>query len=305
MKRTLQLNDDQRQTLFDALRDIGAYQCSVQKTLAKTSAKQKDDGSIVTDVDKESQRRLTEILTSISPYPVLGEENPKDVNAVIMNSAGPIWVVDPLDGTKSYSEGYDEFGINVALLDTPDSTGNRHVNFGAVYFPAKRELFYTTPRGLSALATVNTDGSFSTPKMLQCNKELKDTQPIRIAIGYNDNGLPLFAESGHIMAHSKHTGGYRTARVLKDNYHVASFHAPAAIWDIAALEALIRGAGGRMYSLHANGSISDTPYFGADASRYHDGKLFTNPPYLCMHERMLRELSDVRQVVSNGASAQR
>ncbi len=323
MKRTLLLNDEQRSALFSAMRDIGAYQCDMQKSLAKASATQKADGSIVTDVDKESQRRIAEVLTQIAPgIPMLGEENPHDVNAAIMKSPGPIWVVDPLDGTSSYTEGYNEFGINVALLDAPDSTGNRHASFGAVYFPKKQELFYTTAHGASAMLTVDDHGHFSEPKMLQCNKALNDTQPIRIAIGFTDgihthtnaqgievtsynNGLPLFADSGHLLAPSKHTAGYRVARVLKDGYHASIFNKPAAIWDIAALEALIRGAGGCMYSLHANGSVSDTPYFGADASRYHNGTLFANPPYLCMHERMLRELGDIGPVISEGAGRYR
>lgn len=288
------LKDDDRNMLLRAMQRIGTYQCA-QQARAKTSARTKIDGSIVTDIDKASQDQLIEALRQIEPhYPVLSEEREHSKNMRAMKHDGPIWVVDPLDGTKSYSEGYDEFGINVALLSAPAADGNRTAVFGAAYFPAKHELYFTSTHGTSVSVTFREDGSIDETKPLRCTRSVLPESPLRIAIGYNDSGLPHFDTSGHAITASKHTGGYRTARVLKDGYHAACFEAPAAIWDIAALDALVRGAGGNMFSIHADGTVTDTPYFGADATRYHAGKLFANPPYICMHKSLL-EKTDLAQ----------
>lgn len=306
MKASTRITEDQRNALFATMREVGAYQCEQQESAAKTATR-KADGSIVTHVDPQSQQRIIATLQGFTPtYPIIAEEaRGGSANEAAIQSNGPVWVIDPLDGTKSYVEGYHEFGINVALLSAPDTSGNRTAEFGAVYFPAKREMYFTNTHGTSTMEQYGEDGSIIATQPLRCRSDAKETAPLKIAIGYNDNGLRHFAESGHILAHSRHTAGYRTARLLKDDYHVASFDAPVAIWDIAALAALVRGANGHMFSLHANGSVSDTPYFGADASRYHHGVLFANPPYLCMHEDMLHELDSTYPVIRERAGHQR
>jgi myo-inositol-1(or 4)-monophosphatase len=57
------------------------------------------------------------------------------------SSDGPIWYVDPLDGTTNYARGLPTFSISVAM-----ARGGR-VECGAVYDPLLEQLFYTERGG--------------------------------------------------------------------------------------------------------------------------------------------------------------
>jgi myo-inositol-1(or 4)-monophosphatase len=52
-----------------------------------------------------------------------------------------VWVVDPLDGTRSFVRGYPEFAVSVALVEERDAV------VGVVYNPARAEVYWATRGG--------------------------------------------------------------------------------------------------------------------------------------------------------------
>ncbi|MFQ6024568.1 MAG: inositol monophosphatase family protein, partial [Acidiferrobacterales bacterium] len=71
----------------------------------------KTDGSPVTPVDKETERLLRELIEQTYPdHGIAGEEYPS-----VRDEAEFVWVLDPVDGTKSFLAGIPLFGILVAL----------------------------------------------------------------------------------------------------------------------------------------------------------------------------------------------
>ncbi len=71
----------------------------------------KPDGSPVTQVDKETEGVLRGLIERNYPHHgISGEEYPD-----VRPAAEYVWVLDPLDGTKSYLAGMPFFGILVAL----------------------------------------------------------------------------------------------------------------------------------------------------------------------------------------------
>jgi myo-inositol-1(or 4)-monophosphatase len=86
---------------------------------------------LVTEMDKESERLVTEILRKSFPeYGILGEEGTK--------STGPYtcrWIIDPLDGTTNYSFSYPFFSVSIALEK------HGEIVLGVVYNPLLDELF--------------------------------------------------------------------------------------------------------------------------------------------------------------------
>jgi inositol-phosphate phosphatase/L-galactose 1-phosphate phosphatase/histidinol-phosphatase len=71
----------------------------------------KPDGSPVTQVDKETERVLRELIERSYPdHGILGEEYPP-----MRAGAEFTWVLDPLDGTKSFLAGMPVFGILIGL----------------------------------------------------------------------------------------------------------------------------------------------------------------------------------------------
>jgi fructose-1,6-bisphosphatase/inositol monophosphatase family enzyme len=84
----------------------------------KPSADDPDD--LVTAADREVERRLTGALIELLPGSrVVGEEATHAEPALMGALAGgdPVWVIDPIDGTRNFALGDDAFGIMLALVD--------------------------------------------------------------------------------------------------------------------------------------------------------------------------------------------
>lgn len=80
---------------------------------------EKNPGEVVTVADIEAEQRLTRLLSDIVPgSAVVGEEAvSKDQNILKrLQGEGPVWLVDPVDGTANFAEGRPVFGIIVCYL---------------------------------------------------------------------------------------------------------------------------------------------------------------------------------------------
>lgn len=103
----------------------------------------KEDKSPVTEADLAANKLIVEKLKELTPHiPVVSEENSEEDNR---NAAkGDIfWMVDPLDGTKSYIKQTGEFTVNIALIKDCQPQG------GVVYIPAKQIGYFTAEDGNS------------------------------------------------------------------------------------------------------------------------------------------------------------
>jgi 3'(2'), 5'-bisphosphate nucleotidase len=78
--------------------------------------REKPDRSPVTAADEASQAIILEGLTRLMPgVPVLSEEATGDWPTTA--SGGRLIIVDPLDGTREFLAGLDEFVVNIALME--------------------------------------------------------------------------------------------------------------------------------------------------------------------------------------------
>lgn len=97
---------------------------------------QKADASPVTAADMAAHHLLADGLRKLDPaIPVLSEE---DCDLSLAERAGwtQWWLVDPLDGTKEFIAGSEEFTVNVALIE------QGRVLFGVVGVPANGRCYY-------------------------------------------------------------------------------------------------------------------------------------------------------------------
>lgn len=98
---------------------------------------QKPDHSPVTEADLAANAIITAALTAQFPWPVLSEEA-SDPGLHIRQSWQTYWLIDPLDGTKEFIKGNDEFTVNIALIQQ-----GRPV-LGVVFAPALDVLYYAS-----------------------------------------------------------------------------------------------------------------------------------------------------------------
>ena len=88
--------------------------------LTDTDVSEKSPGEIVTRVDREAEALLVRGLGRLLPRaPLIGEEGAADDPAVLglLDSPGPVWLVDPLDGTAAFVAGSADHAVMVALVD--------------------------------------------------------------------------------------------------------------------------------------------------------------------------------------------
>jgi len=78
----------------------------------------KTDKSPLTLADLAAHELITDALQELTPeLPVLSEESHDEFSFEIRKDWTRFWLVDPLDGTKEYLKGNDEFTVNIALID--------------------------------------------------------------------------------------------------------------------------------------------------------------------------------------------
>ena len=76
----------------------------------------KADGSPVTDADERAERLILAEIAELDPgVPAVGEEAAARGEAED-RVPGAFWLIDPIDGTKAFAAGRDEFTVNVALV---------------------------------------------------------------------------------------------------------------------------------------------------------------------------------------------
>ena len=114
------LSDSQRDAVYDAI--IAAAESAVLprfQNLAEGEISAKSSPSdLVTIADREAEALLTDSLTKILPGSVVvGEEsvsaNPDVLRAI--DGDAPVWIVDPVDGTRNFANGQTPFCVMVAL----------------------------------------------------------------------------------------------------------------------------------------------------------------------------------------------
>ena len=135
------MNLSSRQKLVEALipiiRKAGAVVHSLQKS--ELAPRSKSDGSPVTIADLASHDILCGACRALSKtIPILSEEDESSATTALNTVA---FAIDPLDGTKEYIRGRDEFTVNIALVE------NGHATAGLIHAPARGRLFFSYGSG--------------------------------------------------------------------------------------------------------------------------------------------------------------
>ncbi|CAK13211.1 3'(2'),5'-bisphosphate nucleotidase CysQ [Pseudomonas entomophila] len=103
---------------------------------ADVAVTNKADDSPVTAADLAAHRVIAEGLQALAPQiPVLSEED-CDIPLESRAAWQRWWLVDPLDGTKEFIAGSEEFTVNIALIERGE------VVFGVVAMPTNGRCYF-------------------------------------------------------------------------------------------------------------------------------------------------------------------
>jgi 3'(2'), 5'-bisphosphate nucleotidase len=97
----------------------------------------KVDGTPVTAADLAANKVIEQGIKNlpIDAYPIISEEDPCSVNQIVSDFEF-CWLVDPLDGTRGYVRGWDDYTVNIALVE------NGYPIFGVIVHPAKKTCYW-------------------------------------------------------------------------------------------------------------------------------------------------------------------
>tara|TARA_B100001063_G_scaffold245973_1_gene283304 strand:- start:611 stop:1390 length:780 start_codon:yes stop_codon:yes gene_type:complete len=190
----------------------------------------KEDNSPVSNGDLKVNELITNKIKKLTPnIPIVSEET---VNLNIRNKAKIFWLIDPIDGTKEYIAGKDEYTLNAALvIDTVPV-------LGVVGVPKKNRLFYTYGPGESYLIET---GKI---KKLTCAKQQPKGEIVALssAIKPSDTILNKLKEF-KVTSIVKMASSYKFCVIATGEYDIYAARERANEWDYAAGHAVAQNAG--------------------------------------------------------------
>lgn len=221
------------------------------------------DGSPVTDADMAVNAALSDILRAARPgYGWLSEES---VDNDARLGAEHVFIVDPIDGTRSFIEGSDSWSHSLAIARDGQITA------AVVYLPMLNRLFEA---GLGEGARLNGDALRASAVADADSAQVLITRP----------GLDPQHWAGEVPQLSRHhrpSVAYRLGLVAQGRFDAMMTFRASWEWDIAAGALLLSEAGARMTNRHG------VPIrFNAPDPR-HDGIIAANP---ALHSDILSRL---------------
>ena len=128
-------------TALKAARRAGDMMVRASGNLSSLKINSKAFNDFVSDVDRESENIIIQILQEAYPHhKITTEETGSHGNA----KAEYEWIIDPLDGTTNYLHGHPQYAISMALLHKGS------LQEALIYAPERNDL-YMASRGQGAL----------------------------------------------------------------------------------------------------------------------------------------------------------
>jgi 3'(2'), 5'-bisphosphate nucleotidase len=190
----------------------------------------KPDNSPVTNGDLEVNKILTEKIKSLTPnIPIISEET---VDFKKKNTLKTFWLIDPIDGTKEYIAGKDEYTINAALIL------NYIPTVGLLGAPKKNRLFYSYGKNNSFM--------IENDKVTKLNCEKKTTKGKVFAVSGAEKPSSLILEvlkKHKVESFTPMHSSYKFCVIATGEFDFYAAKERAYEWDYAAGHAVAENAG--------------------------------------------------------------
>lgn len=195
----------------------------------------KGDDSPVSRADKIAHRIIEEGLKG-SPYPVVSEEEVKSHGEV---SSSAFWLVDPLDGTKSFIKGGDDYTVNIALVK------DRSVELGVVYVPAQGHLYWA----------FKGQGAYKDGTRLGGLQQKAESPVALVSRSHLDPVTEEFLKLNAISETKGFGSSLKLCLVAEGLAQVYPRFAPTREWDTAAGQILVEETGGTVLDIETRRSL--------------------------------------------------
>ncbi len=214
--------------LTKAVRDAGALALSMFRTDLKNWTK--GASSPVSEADIAVNDLLEKRLRSATPdYGWLSEESADDPARL---GKPLVWIVDPIDGTRGYLAGREDWCVSAALVEDALPV------LAAVFVPASDEFFFAargegaTRNGARLHATSGTELDFS---------RIAGPKPLVERLTRGSGDITLHPRIGSLAL--------RLCRVAEGRLDAGFAGGQSRDWDLAAANLIVQEANGNMTAL--------------------------------------------------------
>jgi myo-inositol-1(or 4)-monophosphatase len=214
--------------LIDTVREAGELARSMFRTELKNWTK--GASSPVSEADIAANDLIESRLRSATPdYGWLSEESVDDEARL---GKRLVWIVDPIDGTRSYLAGREDWCVSVALVEGASPV------LAAVFAPVTEEFFFASRGGgvvrndRPVRATAGTELDFS---------RIAGPNPLVERLNRGPGEISLYPRIGSLAL--------RLCRVAEGRLDAAFAGGQSRDWDLAAANLIVQEANGNMTAL--------------------------------------------------------
>lgn len=213
---------------------------------------------LVTEADRAAEAAIVKLLgKKIANIAFMAEESAASYNHV---PEGPIWIIDPLDGTTNFAHGFPWFGVSIACWHAGRSLA------GVIYCPMQDELFWA---GEGCGAWLN-NAPISVSRQSRLDSSL-------LATGFpydvHENVRQVLDPLGRMLGAAQ--GVRRAGAAALDLAYVACgrldgfWEIKLKPWDSAAGYLLVKEAGGKVTDFKGGDATPFVPELLASNGRVH------------------------------------
>lgn len=219
----------------------------------------KSDNSPITTADKKANQVIVDQLRKTN-IPIISEEIKNEAYSTRQNWEYA-WIIDPLDGTKEFIKRNDEFTVNIALIH------NGKPIAGVIYAPVLDILYFSLCRE-AAYKITKASVSIEAFDYSQLKK-----QALKLPLTRKNKNYIIVASRSHF---SQETESFiKTKELENEDVEIISIgsslklcliaerkadiyprFAPTCEWDIAAGNAIIIGAGGKVVDANSEKELT-------------------------------------------------
>ncbi|MCB1827578.1 MAG: 3'(2'),5'-bisphosphate nucleotidase CysQ [Coxiellaceae bacterium] len=220
--------------------------------------RRKSDNTPVTDADIAAHQVIASGLAELNDWPLLSEED--DIPPFsVRKDWSRFWISDPLDGTRGFIHGHDEFTVNIAVIESHEPV------LGVIYAPVSKKLYYAA-RDVGAFMKIGdavpiplrvSDRPFEASRFVVGKyHKLRRIQPVL-------EQMPK-AELLRLNSSLKFTA------IASGEADIYARFGPISEWDTAAGHCILEEAGGKVVD------------FNGQRLQYNAGEALLCPPFLAV-----------------------
>ena len=233
------LNDAACADLLDALTTLAVSASLSILDIGRGGVRTKANGSPVTPADAAAEVVIGAGLERLVPaLPVVSEER---TDQILPDFAGAsVILVDPLDGTRDFIAGRDEYTVNIAVV-----TDGMPV-LGVIAAPALGLVWRGIVGRGAARMQFSADGKTSPPQTIHTRQPPLGELTVMVSRSHLETRTQTYVDALPGARLMQSGSSVKFCRVAEGSADLYPRLAPTHDWDIAAGHAILKAAGGSM-----------------------------------------------------------